>query len=56
MNCVGIDVSRENSIIDLDGETCVVMESTGNYHTPVAWLQHYISVVKYNAAKACSFQ
>ena len=24
----------------LDGETRVVMESTGNYHTPVAWLLH----------------
>lgn len=24
----------------LDGETRVVMESTGNYHTPVAWLVH----------------
>ena len=22
----------------LDGETRVVMEATGNYHTPVAWL------------------
>lgn len=33
----------------LDGETRVVMESTGNYHTPVAWLLHdaglYVSVV-----------
>lgn len=33
----------------LDGETRVVMESTGNYHTPVAWLFHdaglYVSVV-----------
>ena len=24
----------------LDGETRVVMESTGNYHAPVAWLLH----------------
>ena len=34
---------------DLDGETCVVMESTGNYHTPVVWILHdaglYVSVV-----------
>ena len=33
----------------LDGETRVVMESTGNYHAPVAWLLHdaglYVSVV-----------
>ena len=33
----------------LDGETRVVMEATGNYHTPVAWLLHgaglYVSVV-----------
>ena len=33
----------------LDGETRVVMESTGNYHVPVAWLLHgaglYVSVV-----------
>ena len=33
----------------LNGETRVVMESTGNYHTPVAWLLHgagfYVSVV-----------
>lgn len=33
----------------LDGETRVVMESTSNYHTPVAWLLHnaglYVSVV-----------
>ena len=33
----------------LDGETRVVMEATGNYHAPVAWLLHdaglYISVV-----------
>ena len=33
----------------LDGETRVVMESTGNYHTPVAWLLHdaglYVSAV-----------
>ena len=32
----------------LDGETRVVMESTGNYHAPVAWLLHgaglYVSV------------
>ena len=34
---------------NLDGETRVVMESTGNYHAPVAWLLHgagfYVSVV-----------
>ena len=33
----------------LGGETRVVMEATGNYHTPVAWLLHnaglYVSVV-----------
>ena len=33
----------------LDGETRVVMESTGNYHAPVAWVLHdagfYVSVV-----------
>ena len=33
----------------LDGETRVVMESTGNYHAPVAWQLHdsglYVSVV-----------
>ena len=33
----------------LDGETRVVMESTGNYHAPIAWLLHdaglYVSVV-----------
>ena len=33
----------------LNGETRVVMEATGNYHTPVAWLLHdaglYVSVV-----------
>lgn len=33
----------------LDGETRVVMESTGNYHTPVAWVLHdagfFVSVV-----------
>lgn len=33
----------------LDGETRVVMEATGNYHTPVAWFLHdagiYVSVV-----------
>ena len=33
----------------LDGETRVVMESTGNYHAPVAWLLHdaglYVSVI-----------
>ena len=33
----------------LDGETRVVIESTGNYHAPVAWLLHdaglYVSVV-----------
>jgi transposase len=39
---------------NLDGETRVVMESTGNYHAPVAWLLHgagfYVSVV--NALRA----
>lgn len=33
----------------LDGETRVIMEATGNYHTPVAWMLHnaglYVSVV-----------
>ncbi|MET0018006.1 IS110 family transposase [Oscillibacter sp.] len=33
----------------LDGETRVVMEATGNYHVPVAWLLHdagfYVSIV-----------
>ena len=33
----------------LDGETRVVMEATGNYHAPVAWLLHnaglYVSIV-----------
>lgn len=33
----------------LDGETRVVMESTGNYYAPIAWLLHdagvYVSVV-----------
>ena len=33
----------------LDGETRVVMEATGNYHAPIAWLLHgaglYVSVV-----------
>ena len=33
----------------LDGETRVVMESTGNYHAPVAWMLHdagfYVSVI-----------
>ena len=33
----------------MDGETRVVMEATGNYHAPVAWLLHdaglYVSVV-----------
>ena len=36
-------------IKSLDGETRVVMEATGNYHAPVAWLLHdaglYVSVV-----------
>jgi len=34
---------------NLDGETCIIIESTGNYHTPVACLLHdaglYVSVV-----------
>ena len=33
----------------LDGETRVVIEATGNYHAPVAWLLHnaglYVSIV-----------
>ena len=33
----------------LDGETRVVMEFTGNYHAPMAWLLHdaglYVSIV-----------
>ena len=37
----------------LDGETRVVMEATGNYHAPVAWLLHdaglYVSVVNAGA-------
>ena len=36
-------------IQSLDGETRVVMEATGNYHLPVAWMLHdagiYVSVV-----------
>lgn len=36
-------------IHSLDGETRVVMEATGNYHLPVAWMLHdagiYVSVV-----------
>ena len=36
-------------IHSLDGETRVVMEPTGNYHLPVAWMLHnagiYVSVV-----------
>ena len=46
----------DNELIDLakviqslDGETRVVMEATGNYHLPVAWMLHdagiYVSVV-----------
>lgn len=42
-----IDLARV--IQSLDGETRVVMESTGNYHLPVAWMLHdagiYVSVV-----------
>ena len=63
MNCVGIDVSKGKRVLhtdselselarllkSLDGETRVVMEATGNYHAPVAWLLHdaglYVSVV-----------
>ena len=80
MSCVGIDVSKDKSMIavtrpfgemvispfevcrtasklselagllkSLDGETRVVIKSTGNYHAPVAWLLHdaglYASVV-----------
>lgn len=33
----------------LDGETRVVMEATGNYHAPIAWLLHnaglYVSII-----------
>lgn len=36
-------------IQSLDGETRVVMEATGNYHLPIAWMLHdagiYVSVV-----------
>ncbi len=51
------DVCHTNSELDelakllksLDGETRVIMEATGNYHTPVARLLHgaglYVSVV-----------
>ena len=39
----------ERRLKSLDGETRVVMEATGNYHAPVAWLLHdaglYVSVV-----------
>lgn len=42
-----IDLSKV--IHSLDGETRVVMEATGNYHLPVAWMLHnagiYVSVV-----------
>ena len=42
-----IDLARV--IQSLDGETRVVMEATGNYHLPVAWMLHdagiYVSVV-----------
>lgn len=42
-----IDLSKV--IHSLDGETRVVMEATGNYHLPVAWLLHncgiFVSVV-----------
>lgn len=42
-----IDLSRV--IHSLEGETRVVMEATGNYHLPVAWMLHnariYVSVV-----------
>ena len=40
---------RARRLKSLDGETRVVMEATGNYHAPVAWLLHdaglYVSVV-----------
>lgn len=42
-----IDLARV--IQSLDGETRVVMEATGNYHLPIAWMLHdagiYVSVV-----------
>ena len=42
---------------NLDGETRVVMESTGNYHAPVAWLLHgagfYVSVVNAMLVHTC---
>ena len=44
----------------LNGETCVVMEATGNYHAPVAKLLHdaglYVSVVNLTslAGLSCS--
>lgn len=42
-----IDLARV--IQSLEGETRVVMEATGNYHLPVAWMLHdagiYVSVV-----------
>ena len=42
-----IDLARV--IKSLEGETRVVMEATGNYHLPVAWMLHdagiYVSVV-----------
>ena len=41
----------------LDGETRVVMEATGNYHAPVAWLLHdaglYVSVVNAKLVHGC---
>ena len=42
---------------DLDGETCVVMEATGNYHLPVASFLcdsgFYVSVVCGHSCPAC---
>ena len=42
-------INLANVIQSLDGETRVVMEATGNYHLPVAWMLHdagiYVSVV-----------
>ena len=37
----------------LDGETRVVMESTGNYHAPVAWLLHDAGLYVYRSQCKC---
>ena len=49
-HCAGpVSYTHLGLLKSLDGETRVVMESTGNYHAPVAWLLHdaglYVSVV-----------